>query len=912
MIARTPRAASRLVRLAACGLALAAAAGAAPRFPAPALEAGLARVDSLLRRQRGDSARVVLGTLERAVRASGDRAALARVLAKRGESLAGARYSREAEPPLREAVALATAAADTATLATSMRWLAVALEDQGRADEASALYPRVLALGRAAGLDEEQAWALVGIAWRHYREGRPDSTIHFDRNALPLFARARSLRGEAWARNQIGLAYDELGNVDSARVQFVRTAALAETLGFFTMRTWAYTNLGAAESRYGDPVAAVRAYRRALEYPDVHSRFFTLAPVTVNLARAYAQLGAFRDAERLVDSSLAIAEAEGYRELVGLFRRARGDVEQIRGRSQAAIRWYRAALALGDSLRDPERVAASLSLAEALAGRDSLAEALAISDATLADLRGRIANDSRLSFEVRRGELLTRLGRPAEAIAGLQAAAEVSRAVGPSGVEMDARLQLARALRRLGRRDEAAAALEEAYHAWEADRGLPSAPEWRELRGQSALEVAYEDADLALEGREHDAAQVAHAFAAVQRFKARTLYERATGPGGGALAAERFVPVPLARLQREVLEPGETFLDYLVAPRGSLAFVVTRDRARVLRLPPLARLSEEAAFFRELVVSRSPDDAAASRALAERLGATLLGGEAPAQGTLLVSADGPLHTVPFAALRVKAGAAPLGEDCDIACVPSATLLARMRARTQRPAAGLLVVAGGRDSQGRALPGAEHEARWLASRFDGAQRYAVGGAAPPALERFGQLHFAVHTRVNDQHPWATEIPFGRAPLHAHDVARLRLEARVAVLSSCESAAGRAYSGEGVAGLASAFMAAGVPAVVASLWPVDDAATRDLMEAFYDALGRGEPVARALRSAQRTVAGRPKTADPFYWAGFVTLGDPSQRPALVRRGRGLERSALVLLGVALAVGGAVWMARRRVAS
>jgi len=81
-----------------------------------------------------------------------------------------------------------------------------------------------------------------------------------------------------------------------------------------------------------------------------------------------------------------------------------------------------------------------------------------------------------------------------------------------------------------------------------------------------------------------------------------------------------------------------------------------------------------------------------------------------------------------------------------------------------------------------------------------------------------------------------------------------------------------AGEGLLGLARGFLYAGSRRVVASLWPVDDAATAHLMEAFYRRLlQRGESPAAALRHAQTSVASIPKWRAPYYWAGFVVEGD-----------------------------------------
>jgi hypothetical protein len=76
---------------------------------------------------------------------------------------------------------------------------------------------------------------------------------------------------------------------------------------------------------------------------------------------------------------------------------------------------------------------------------------------------------------------------------------------------------------------------------------------------------------------------------------------------------------------------------------------------------------------------------------------------------------------------------------------------------------------------------------------------------------------------------------------------------------------------VLGLTSAFLSAGVSSVVATLWPVDDVVTADLMDAFYTGLADGKTVASALRGAQLRIRADKKTRHPFYWAGFVVVGD-----------------------------------------
>ena len=96
----------------------------------------------------------------------------------------------------------------------------------------------------------------------------------------------------------------------------------------------------------------------------------------------------------------------------------------------------------------------------------------------------------------------------------------------------------------------------------------------------------------------------------------------------------------------------------------------------------------------------------------------------------------------------------------------------------------------------------------------------------------------------------------------------LNAQIAVLSACNTNSGE-VTGEGVLGLARAFLKAGVPAVVASLWQVPDQSTQLLMEAFYQELLKGETYADALRTAQ--LKGRAQSPTPRDGAAFMVIGD-----------------------------------------
>ena len=95
----------------------------------------------------------------------------------------------------------------------------------------------------------------------------------------------------------------------------------------------------------------------------------------------------------------------------------------------------------------------------------------------------------------------------------------------------------------------------------------------------------------------------------------------------------------------------------------------------------------------------------------------------------------------------------------------------------------------------------------------------------------------------------------------------------MLSACETQLGAQSRGDDIVGLSRAFIYAGTPSVVGSLWSVNDRATAVLMTAFYQRLAEGMNKAEALQAAQAET--RAQFPHPFYWAAFVLTGDPGPR-------------------------------------
>jgi CHAT domain-containing protein/Tfp pilus assembly protein PilF len=155
------------------------------------------------------------------------------------------------------------------------------------------------------------------------------------------------------------------------------------------------------------------------------------------------------------------------------------------------------------------------------------------------------------------------------------------------------------------------------------------------------------------------------------------------------------------------------------------------------------------------------------------------------------------------------------------------------------------------------------------------------AIDPELSQYRIIHFATHGLLDSQHPELSGLVLSLVDkqgkpqsgfLSLEDIYNLDLPAELVVLSACETGLGKEINGEGLIGLTRGFMYAGAHRVVASLWSVNDAATAELMAAFYQGVLRDKiPPAAALRRAQAQMWKRARWKSPYYWAAFQIQGD-----------------------------------------
>jgi CHAT domain-containing protein len=366
---------------------------------------------------------------------------------------------------------------------------------------------------------------------------------------------------------------------------------------------------------------------------------------------------------------------------------------------------------------------------------------------------------------------------------------------------------------------------------------------------------------------------------------------------------------------RDLLPDTSTaLLEYVVADDQTYLFAITKAigqakaQVQVFTIPiKRAELEKQTESFRAQLAGRD----LAFRDSARKLYDLLL---KPAQGalrgksSLVIAPDDKLWELPFQALLTQDGRYVI-ERSAVSYAPSLTVLREMKAERNRrraePAGYSLLALGNpavgketiersaltlRDEKLGPLPEAAKEVTALGQLYGNAHSKVYTGAEAredrlkAEATQARVLHFATHGILNNASPMYSHLALAPGDknedglLEAWELMQLDLKADLAVLSACETARGRFGAGEGVIGLTWALFIAGVPSTVVSQWKVESASTLDLMLAFHRRLRTASTPAKsnatkaeALRQAALKVMKNPETGHPFYWAGFVLVGD-----------------------------------------
>jgi CHAT domain-containing protein len=334
---------------------------------------------------------------------------------------------------------------------------------------------------------------------------------------------------------------------------------------------------------------------------------------------------------------------------------------------------------------------------------------------------------------------------------------------------------------------------------------------------------------------------------------------------------------------RQHLLPDQVLLAYFLYKERLVIFVISKEQTVTHELPDSGRQLKRLLplLHAHLQLRGWPDlkqpPQQSSRQMLHKLYQILIAPIAPllplSPGSITIIPYGLLHQLPFHALYD--GSRFLIEDYRVNYLPASRLLNFYKEDipTETLQSPLLFGYSGHGHLQRAL----EEAKSIAELLNG-RCYLEDKATIARLieEASGSpiIHLATHGHSRLDAPNFSSVLLADGRFTALDAFSLNLKGcELVTLSGCETGLALSGGGDEQLGLGRAFLAAGADTLVMSLWPVEDTATNELMQLFYQNLLRGDGKAEALRAAQCSLIHRTASTSshPYFWAAFRLVGD-----------------------------------------
>jgi len=341
----------------------------------------------------------------------------------------------------------------------------------------------------------------------------------------------------------------------------------------------------------------------------------------------------------------------------------------------------------------------------------------------------------------------------------------------------------------------------------------------------------------------------------------------------GSSRPQHTDPKRLARDRHAVL------LSYWLTPKRSYVWTITPNSIEVTQLPPAATIEQKVeAYSSELLSLRESTVRLSHGSELYDILVAPVSKRIPVNSRVIVVPDGRLHSFNMETLVDPATQHYWIDSVKIETTGSLELLNRVQAGSLQ---GSMLLVGDPPSAGKEFPRlikATEEIDRIQKHFAPACTILTGSLATPDAYKSAKpglrayIHFVAHGVATRQRPLDSAVVLasdGKSyKLYARDIIKQKLRARLVTISSCHGAGTRAYTGEGLVGLAWAFLHAGAHQVIAALWEVNDNATPQLMDDLYANIRAGQDPATALRNAKlHLVNSKSVFRQPRYWAPFV---------------------------------------------
>jgi CHAT domain-containing protein/Tfp pilus assembly protein PilF len=804
------------------------------------------------------------------------------------------------------------AAGDKANEGTALSSIGNTYFGLGEVRKALEYYDQALPLQHGVGSPSAEGATLGNMGIAYSALGQPQKALDYSRQALQLALAAGDLDGQAATLTSIASLYWQLGDWDHALENQKSAVELTRKSGNHTFEAMILNNMGTTYRGLGDLDSALKCHQEAL--PILHDVGLpNEATALQNIGHVYRDKGEFQKAIDYYQQALKLYQARGNKRAIAQDFADTGEASLLLGQTGQALENWGRALPLAHTSGDRILEASVLTgIARAHIQESKLDEAQTSLDSALAmteslrtawvgaDMRASYSSTVRDRYQLQI-ELLMLQHHDSQAFE----ASERARARSLLELLSESHADI---------RQGVDAALLAQEQSLETDLRLKSE---QRIRSQNAaldkdiegLTVQYREVEAQIRTR-------SPRYAALTQPQPLTLDE-----------IQRQILDPDTLLLEYSLGEDRSFLWAVTSNSFHTYELPARSRLETAARLAYAQMSTsqvagEAMQGAALALSRRLLGPVAAELGKKRLVVV-------AEGALQYI---PFAALP-APVNVNSAGVPLVADHEIVSLPSASTVALLRRETagrapagklaivladpvfskDDPRVALLYFASGsasrtasnaddleraelseRSAKESGLPGFD---RLRASRREAETIVELAGknnavekldfdssretATSDALGQYRIIHIATHGLLNSRNPELSGLVFSLVDrqgnpqngfLEAQDIYNLKLGADLVVLSACQTALGKEIRGEGLVGLTRAFMYAGVPRVVASLWKVPDQATTELMQKFYRGiLQQGLQPAAALRAAQFSMWKEPRRSAPYYWAGFTLQGE-----------------------------------------
>jgi CHAT domain-containing protein/Tfp pilus assembly protein PilF len=365
--------------------------------------------------------------------------------------------------------------------------------------------------------------------------------------------------------------------------------------------------------------------------------------------------------------------------------------------------------------------------------------------------------------------------------------------------------------------------------------------------------------------------------------------------------------ITLNEAQKRLPNANTVFFEFCLGEENSCAFVITKKDLKVFPLPPKDEIQKQVNEYLSVISDRDNQDFHLGYELFTKL---VLPGLNNNIKNIIFIPDDILHFLPFETLIThKARREWLIKDYKIAYIPSISslreILQHKKANGAKPRNDLLAIGDPSfDSWEKQTDGIDFikdfyrndafhffrlkysglEIDKISSLFRNAKRkiFRRKEANEAQMKKhnltdYKVIHFATHSLINEIKPERSSIVLSLDDdstedgfLQMREIYNLKLNSDLVTLSSCQTGHGRFLKGEGIEGLNRAFFYAGASSVIMTLWAVNDQASYQLMERFYDYLRHSKSIIDSLRKAKLEMIESDILSHPYYWAGFIVTG------------------------------------------